>query len=96
MKLHVFCFDLPQSDACFIKAIPRSAKWRMSRPVKKSSDEATLRRISSAATSARRDVLRADIVLMRAARKKESEVARAQIFPPRIIKPDKRLSGATL
>jgi hypothetical protein len=20
MKLHVFCFDLPQSDACFIKA----------------------------------------------------------------------------
>ena len=22
MKLHVFCFDLPQSDACFIKAYP--------------------------------------------------------------------------
>jgi transposase len=22
MKLHVFCFDLPQSDACFIKACP--------------------------------------------------------------------------
>ncbi len=22
MKLHVFCFDLPQSDACFIKANP--------------------------------------------------------------------------
>ena len=22
MKLHVFCFDLPQSDACFIKAFP--------------------------------------------------------------------------
>jgi transposase len=21
-KLHVFCFDLPQSDACFIKAYP--------------------------------------------------------------------------
>ena len=20
MKLHVFCFDLPQSDACFVKA----------------------------------------------------------------------------
>jgi hypothetical protein len=22
MKLHVFCFDLPQLDACFIKANP--------------------------------------------------------------------------
>jgi transposase len=22
MKLHVFCFDLPQSNACFIKAYP--------------------------------------------------------------------------
>jgi transposase len=22
MKLHVFCFDLPHSDACFIKAYP--------------------------------------------------------------------------
>jgi transposase len=22
MKLRVFCFDLPQSDACFIKAYP--------------------------------------------------------------------------
>jgi transposase len=21
-KLHVFCFDLPQSDACFVKAYP--------------------------------------------------------------------------
>ncbi len=54
----------------------------MSRPVrvlewKEPPDEATLRRIASAATSARRDVLRAEIVLMRAAGKKESEVARA-------------------
>jgi transposase len=25
MKLHVFCFDLPPSDACFIKAYPAEA-----------------------------------------------------------------------
>jgi transposase len=53
----------------------------MSRPVRRlqwqeASDEAALKRIVSAATSARRDVLRAQIVLMRAAGKKESRVAK--------------------
>jgi hypothetical protein len=28
MKLHVFCFDLPQSDACFIKAYPAETTER--------------------------------------------------------------------
>jgi transposase len=28
MKLHVFCFVLPQSDACFIKAYPAETTER--------------------------------------------------------------------
>jgi transposase len=31
MKLHVFCFDLPQSDACFIKAYPAEDHGSLSR-----------------------------------------------------------------
>ena len=54
----------------------------MSRPVrivhwKDASHGAALRRVVQAATSARRDVLRAEIILMRAAGNKESEVAKA-------------------
>lgn len=54
----------------------------MSRPVrilqwKDASDEAALRRVVQAATATRRDVLRAEIILMRAAGKKESEAAQA-------------------
>jgi transposase len=33
MKLHVFCFDLPQSDACFIKAYPAACPRRAPKTV---------------------------------------------------------------
>ena len=44
---------------------------------KDASHEAALRRVVQATTSARRDVFRAEIILMRASGKKESEVAKA-------------------
>ena len=56
--------------------------WHMSRPVrvlqwKDASHEGRLRRVAQAATSSRRDILRAKIVLMRAAGDKEGDVAKA-------------------